>query len=416
MGLNKCQENASKQFLGFLCTPAREMVISGPPGVGKTFMLDQMINMMPSSQRIMSIMGASPINQIAITATTNKAAEVLQQRFAGKHDVTTIHSFMGIGIKDNYKTGKSELTKTKNFRVIENTLILMDEASMADTPLLKLMAEGTKNCKLVYIGDHCQLAPVSEPVSPVFNSGFLTAQLNTQMRTGSNPALTALNNQLRQTVETGLFKPMLPIPGIIEYFDDSQMQTEMENHFIKQESLGHKILAFTNQRVQEYNSYIRSEKGLPDRFVTGDRVVSNNCIETSSGSRTMIEKEYPVLNVGEIKYDLIIPYYEVTLPKGIVKQPINYSDVTAALRRYAMEKDWVNYFEIKNAFSDLRLTYAATSHKAQGSTYHTVYVDLQDIGTCRDTQQLARLLYVACSRATDRVVFYGQLPYRVFGT
>ena len=67
------------------------------------------------------------------------------------------------------------------------------------------------------------------------------------------------------------------------------------------------------------------------------------------------------------------------------------------------------YFYLKNNFADLRIAYAGTAHKSQGSTYHTVYIDLSDLRVCRDPQELARLLYVAVSRATTRVVFYGSL-------
>ena len=411
MELTKCQENAFKTFLGFLCTPAKDMVISGPPGVGKTYMTRHLIDELPKAGRIQAIMGKEPINQVALTATTNKAAEVLQQRFPG-YTVSTIHSYLGIGVKDNYKTGKTELVKTPNFKVAENTLIFIDEASMEDTPLLNMIDEGTKNCKLIHIGDHCQLAPVSELNSPVFNSGFLTTQLNTQVRTKNSPELSALNDQLRTTVETGIFKPMLPVDGVIEYLSDAQLQNELKLHFIQQETPGHKILAFTNNTVQLYNQYIREQKGLPNTFVVGDVVTSNNSIETSKeGNRTVVEKSYVVQHVGPISQFEGISYYTVNIGAGgDVLQPLNYQEVSNLLRRLAAKQDWFNYFNVKNMFADLRLSYAQTAHKSQGSTYHTVYVDLGDIGTCRDANTIARLIYVACSRATTRVCFYGSLP------
>lgn len=79
--LTSCQDSTAKQFMSFLCTPAKHMVISGPPGVGKTFMLNHMIEMLPNSHRIATILGAEPLNNVVVSATTNKAAEVLQERF-----------------------------------------------------------------------------------------------------------------------------------------------------------------------------------------------------------------------------------------------------------------------------------------------------------------------------------------------
>lgn len=411
MNLTSCQEQAAKQFLSFLCTPTKHMVISGPPGVGKTFMLNHMIDMLPSSRRITTIMGVEPLNNIAVTATTNKAAEVLQERFSNR-TVSTIHSTLGLTVRDDYRTGKTFTAKGKNFTPLSDTLILMDESSMADTQLLKLIDEGTaKNCKIVFIGDHCQLAPVSETMSPVFNSGYITSYLNTQMRTNNSPALTLLNDQLRQTVEMGVFRPIIPVPGIIDFVNDDEMRQLMNANFILQETPGHKILAYTNNGVQEYNSYIRTKKHLPPTLMVGDAVVSNNSIETA-GSRTIIEKVYRIFSISEVKYDDVLPYYYVDIGVGgLVKQPVNYGELQAFIKASANDKDWVEYFRLKNEFADLRFAYASTVHKSQGSTFDTVYIDLGDLCICKDMEQLARMLYVAVSRATTRVVFYGKPPH-----
>lgn len=407
--LTSCQESAAKQFMSFLCTPAKHMVISGPPGVGKTFMLNHMIEMLPSSHRIATILGAEPLNNVVVSATTNKAAEVLQERF--KTQVKTIHSALGLMVRDDYRTGESITTKGKNFQPLSDTLVLLDEASMADTPLLNLIEEGTrKNCKIVFIGDHCQLAPVSEQISPVFNSGYLTSYLNTQMRTNISPELTLLNTQLRETVETGVFRPIIPVPGVIDFFGDDVMRGAMQTHFIQQESPGHKILAYTNNTVQGYNQYIRTKKNLPLTIQVGDVVVSNNSIECGS-TRTVIEKNYVVYSVSEVLYDDVVPYYLVDIGAGTyVRQPEDYSELQKFIKLAADRKDWVEYFRLKNGFADLRFSYASTVHKSQGSTYHTVYIDIGDLCVCKDISQLARLLYVAVSRATTRVVFYGNPP------
>jgi ATP-dependent exoDNAse (exonuclease V) alpha subunit len=412
MQLTECQDKAAKTFLAFLVSPNKHMCISGPPGVGKTHMLDHMIDMLPNTERICNIMGAEPLVDIKLTATTNKAAEVLQERFPNR-DVTTIHSCLGLTVRDDYRTGKTNTVKGKNFSYLQDTLLLMDEASMADTQLLKLIEEATnRNCKIVFIGDHCQLAPVSEKESPAFNSGFLTSYLTTQVRTSNSPDLTALNTQLRETVETGVFKPISPVPGVIDFVDDETFRSLMDAHFINQETPGHKILAYTNKRTQEFNSYIREQKGLPPHLIVGDTVISNNSIEVGS-SRTKIEKEYRVTQVSNsINTDskVGIQFRTVVLNGNLhVWVAENYSQLAGSIREAARIKDWETYFYLKNNFADLRIAYAGTAHKSQGSTYHTVYIDLSDLRVCRDPQELARLLYVATSRATTRVVFYGSL-------
>ena len=57
----------------------------------------------------------------------------------------------------------------------------------------------------------------------------------------------------------------------------------------------------------------------------------------------------------------------------------------------------------------LDYAHSCTIHKAQGSTVNTVYIDCKDISTCRNPDTVARLLYVAATRATDRIVFLNNL-------
>ena len=66
--------------------------------------------------------------------------------------------------------------------------------------------------------------------------------------------------------------------------------------------------------------------------------------------------------------------------------------------------------KVKSTWIDLRPVFGCTIHKAQGSTFRRVYVDLGDLNRCRDIDQLRRLLYVAISRARLQVVLTGDIP------
>lgn len=73
------------------------------------------------------------------------------------------------------------------------------------------------------------------------------------------------------------------------------------------------------------------------------------------------------------------------------------------------------HFELKNEFSDLRAPHASTVHKSQGSTYQYCFVDLSDIGRNTRWEEIARLVYVALTRASHTVLVTGALPERVYG-
>ena len=82
----------------------------------------------------------------------------------------------------------------------------------------------------------------------------------------------------------------------------------------------------------------------------------------------------------------------------------------AQLKKYfKREKMWSHFFFINNTFPDLRPRDACTVYKAQGSTLESVFIDLTDISSNGVADTVARLLYVAASRATDKVYFFGEL-------
>jgi hypothetical protein len=53
----------------------------------------------------------------------------------------------------------------------------------------------------------------------------------------------------------------------------------------------------------------------------------------------------------------------------------------------------------------LRMAQVSTTYKSQGSTWHTVMVDLRDLAFIMNDSEYNRHLYVAITRASDRVIF-----------
>lgn len=59
--------------------------------------------------------------------------------------------------------------------------------------------------------------------------------------------------------------------------------------------------------------------------------------------------------------------------------------------------------KLERDHAEIRHAYASTVHKAQGSTYDAVIVDLDDLGRMRDASGYNRALYVAVTRASHQV-------------
>lgn len=422
--LNQGQKDAETGFLQFMFGDDKEMIISGPGGYGKTHLVQHLIDKtIPHYFDTCKLMG-SPINydDVGLTATTNKAASVLMS--AANVPTSTIQSYLHLTVMTDFTTGDSKLKKRRDFKVHSRQIIFVDECSFIDTPLYSYIQEGFHKCKVVYVGDHCQMAPVREKLSPVYRNGLRFYELTEPMRNAEQPALMALCNQLREQVETGEFKPIQIVPGVIDHVDNLALDKELHLNFAQQ-TMDFACLAYTNARVVQYNDHIRTIRGLPDELTVGEVVINNSAIELGKDAGMLsVDAEVTIHAIGDIKTQTLkgceFDYREMDVARvagftHTVKVPTDFNHFNDILKYLQRQKAFAEKEFLKKNFADLRPHDARTVYKAQGSTYHTVYIDLTDISKCRVPDQVARMLYVACSRPRTRIVFYGVLDAKYGG-
>jgi len=427
--LNPGQRLAAEKIRRFLLSRDKEFVLSGAGGTGKTYLTEKIIkDVLPQAKQVAKLMGNTlPDWDVCLTATTNKAATVLAS--ATGRTAGTIHSHISVKPYTDYQTGQVKLSPRKNvWRVLSNQLIFCDEASMIETSLLSWIRKSTDDsCKIIFMGDHCQMDPIGESFSPVFSNPKNFAVLDQPMRNSGQPALIRLCAQMRHAVEHDEFFPIPSVPGVIDHLNASQAQAEVESHFATEREYS-RILAYTNDRVNYYNDFIRPLRGRPDRLVKGECVINNSMVQFKN-SILHPEMELKIINVDErpfviyfsrSKNPVKLECYSVSLESECkdrynnVSVPVNRIDYKNALNVLKGKKDWASYYYLKESIPDLRPRDSATVYKAQGSTYDTVYVDLQDLSKSQTRLHLARMLYVAVSRARQRVAFFGELPNHIY--
>ena len=435
--LNEGQKLASDGFFEFLMGPDKEVRISGPGGVGKTFLMGHLIDeILPMYFDACKLVGIEPLfHSVAMTATTNKAAEVLGKQTG--RPAETVHTFFNLKVTENYTDGSTTITRTKNWYKHTGKIIFIDESSMIDSDLYSEIQAGTDGCKIVYVGDKDQLAPVKEQLSPVYRHKMNMFELLEPMRT-SIPELQALNQQMREVVQSGRldwndkneqvhvhdFTPIQIIPGIIDWLSGEEFQNEIDTH-LADPNHENVILAYTNNRVVDYNGYIRDLRGLPYEFQPGETLVSNNAPRFGKFGFS-VEDEVKIISVDdytdkvelargaelEVRYGLVENAYG---DQFRIPLPVNREHYAELIKYFSKVKEWKSYFDLKGKFPDLRQRDARTVYKAQGSSHPVVYIDAENLSTCRNVSQVARQLYVAVSRARLRVVFYGDLAAKFGG-
>jgi hypothetical protein len=230
---------------------------------------------------------------------------------------------------------------------------------------------------------------------------------------------------MKQTVETGIFTPIVEVPGVIDLIDGTQLKGILEREY-SEENPERRVLAYTNKRVIEYNSHIRGLRGYNDPFECGEILSNNTSTNNSSGDTLYTDQLVRVkLIMEDWENHNVIKGFKVRtitmevedITTEVVYEITCFADIqdrTDVLKYYSSNKRWDMYFQTKNNFPDLRSVAASTIHKAQGSTYDSVIVDLSDIGRCTINSQTARMQYVALSRPKSRIYIRGHLPERYF--
>ena len=420
--LNEDQRKAFQDVLNFVNDPVEKFHrISGGAGTGKSFFIAQV------ADNILKHSKQHNLTQVAVTATTNKAAAVLQQAMPHRAvDIDTIYAFMNLRVKNNFNDGTETIVPTKNWMVHDHTLIIIDEASMANKKLWKYLNDGTTNrCKILFVGDKNQLAPVKEPISPVYTTSMGESQLLTPVRNSNQPALMALCDQLVDTVKTGVFHPIKEVPGVIDFIDGEQMKGVLEREY-SVENPYKRVLCYRNQNVIEYNQFIKKLRGFDKPYNIGEVLTNNTSAELTNKLMMYTDQLVKVLDMEE-PYDskVIVPGHNIAMVDMNVQDIEvgteyavtcfwNPNDKKEVMKYYSSNKNWEKYFFIKDRFPDLRSVAASTTHKAQGSTYDSVIVDLKDISRSTNKDQTARLLYVALSRPRNHLYIRGKLSERYF--
>lgn len=404
------QQDALEAFHRFLLDPTETVfVLSGYSGCGKSTLVRTLLDKIPGYIKSASLINPEQCEyKVELTATTNKAAENLGQ-ITGE-DVGTIHSFLGLRVQTDYQTNTSRLI-ARNSEVKTGYILFIDEASYIDSQLLGYIFQLTKHCKIVFVGDPAQLTPVKSNGTPVFNASFSGAALTSVVRQAAGNPIVDLSTKFRNTVNSGEFFKFKPDGHHVKYLEREAFNQAIAAEFSRPDwrYSDSKILGWTNKCVIAFNQFVSNHvKGDP-HFQVGDYAVCNSFF--NQGKKSL--KTEQLVQITGISSDLeclgvegnnfsINNEFAAFMPKTLQAK-----NARIKLARSQNELHLVG--EIEERWIDLRAVYACTINKAQGSTFDQVFIDLDDISRCNSGDQIARMLYVAVSRARNHVYLTGDL-------
>lgn len=403
---------------------SREMiaVIDGEAGTGKTFMLAKAIEQLPA---------AVPL----FTAPTNEAVRQLELAlpFADSDFVMTTFSAVGYYMDTASQEKKFKVNKNANILQFVN-LIIVDEYSMVSIELLRELITYSKQKKILFIGDRDQLPSVVIDLkatevaeSPVTLMDYPTFHLRKVERSGGD--LLDYVRHLRSLIhaKVKLYKKSKWVTSKDDLYDYIH-EKEGRQKFKSGEA---KIVGYTNDEVDGWNYIIRESlhrgKKL-DTFMYKDMIllteptVDHSVLKMNRAGNFKKDSvkvlgansRYQVNKIDQKTLFGIQCFALKTFEGPILYVPENWQDVVEFKNKtvgeiYKLEsfKKRMDAFRKMHSqldmFARTKYSYAFTTHRSQGMTIPEVYVNLADINKCQNVMLRHKLLYVAASRAREKM-------------
>lgn len=409
-GLTDEQESALGLILEFLKGPKSYFLVKGRAGVGKTFLMQEL------ARRIKG--------RVIFTAPTNKATRVLRQTLRSETyfpECRTIYSLLGLKLEADGEV-KVLAHPEDPVDLTKYLAVVVDEGSMVNAALSRAIRDcaSTSKVKFIFLGDTAQLPPVGEAASEIWTVPEF-AELTRVIRHDNQ--ILALATRIREEV----FKPFPTLrfasdnaegEGVWKHTGQELgwriREAAEEGLFAKPTNA--KVIAWRNATVDQYNALIRAamfEEARSEHWLIGDRLIVTEPAKDFEGETLAhTDDEGTVQRVRVIPHPLESEFGVWALDVMLDENKLITLFTLHAASRQRFDarvkeladaarverRKWKDYWAFKEMFHGARHGYAITAHRAQGSTYDTVFVDYMDILSNRNRKEAFQCLYVAATR------------------
>lgn len=369
--------------------------------------------------------------KVLLSAPTNKAVKQLQ--FAANNaglnvDCMTASKALGLALLPTSE--RKHVARMGKGVMDYYNVVVFDESSMISKVALNdyIMPEVCKNnMKVVFMGDEMQLPPVGERKSEalhVYPGEGLTKVERFKEDSGIAKSTTALRKTIQSNKQTQINFEEFGVERILQANFDKEICKLFENSTTDDT----RVLAWTNARTNEINEKVRTTiygKGA-NKFEIGEKVVIGSPIFNEFGEVELTTDEeatvtamtessvtshesgisYPVWVVAvtpESNQNTTV-FCQVLKDEAISDLEDELNEFREKAKKTGQAYYWKKLHSVKELFADLKYCYCITIHRSQGSTFKTVAVDVNNIFRNRDPQERKKLLYVAISRASERLL------------
>jgi len=405
------QQEAYDQVYDRLARGERYTGLRGYAGTGKTYLVSRLVEQLVDEDCT-----------VTVCAPTHKAVQVLSEELGGAPvQMKTLHSFLGLRLKPS-EGGEYKLVAEEEQDFAEG-VVIVDEASMIGREEWAHIGDSPFWVQWLFVGDPAQLPPVNEEPSPALDVPGPT--LETIHRQAADNPILELATQIRKGMDGQFGSQFKDGRGVAitrnrDEFLDSVLRVFDTDDFAE-DATHARVLSYRNKAVRRYNREIRAARyGTDaDRFVEGEWLVATETWFHDGVPRLTNSEEVRVKSAtvdlfeADDQSEWKVWTLKVRTPeRGLTRtarvlheQEIERYQTALERRRDAAAEDgskWDRFFDLRERFARVDYAYASTVHRAQGSTFDTVFVDYRDLQACRGEERQA-LLYVAVTRPARRL-------------
>ncbi|MCA5003756.1 ATP-dependent DNA helicase [Sphingobacterium bovistauri] len=444
------QEQVFDLLGDFLQTFTKEscFILKGYAGTGKTTIISALVQSLPRLQK-----------KSVLLAPTGRAAKVMSA-YSGKRALT-IHK--KIYRKKSVASLQMDFDIAENLH--ENTLFIVDEASMITTEGFSIFSNGLlsdliqyvqsgKNCTLMLVGDTAQLPPVGLDYSPALDIEYINAQYNLDIFTyeltdvvrqdkgsGILHNATKIRNEIKLDEESPAYTfPQFITQGFKDIFrmNGDRLIEGLHYAYDKYDIENCMVICRSNKSANLYNKHIRNQILFRDEEITGGdivMIVKNNYYWLqqhdekhtgfiANGDMAVIKKVSNVHEMHGFRFaDLYLEFMDnnegdaircrVLLDSLYVDaaqvpyedQQNLYESIAKDYEDISTKKDRMEAIKKDPYYNALQIkfAYAITCHKAQGGQWPLVFVDQGYMTDEMLNTEFLRWLYTGITRATKEL-------------
>jgi len=332
----------------------RCIALTGAAGTGKTWSLAALAKEANKLNHHMCVMAFSG-------KAANRASEALRDNDVDTVETGTIHRMLGIS-----PTGKGAAG------YLTHDYVVVDEASMLPNWLIGMIMDSLKDsATLVLVGDPAQLPPIGygTPFRDFLTAGVPHVNLTQNYRQANQQAIYEVCTAIRERVSS---EPSSQAAARIASSEDDNASTHAVKTCLEDlHLLEWQVLAWKNDEVEHLNLQMQrmanprgeawfSYPGWSLPRINGNRPQE---IDVRVGDKLMITR-------NDYKFEIFNG--ETYIFTGVERHAIGNGKPVPCVR---LESPYQVRFVPRDEAADyLKLGYAVTTHKAQGSGWHTVIV------------------------------------------